>query len=165
MTFRKINHCLVALTLSAGMLSLPSTSFAVDEYNVSTGLSAELLPLGLHGVDPVRLMTHGDSTKGLAANTVNIDGVSYYFGSEGTKRIFEQDPDKYLPQYGGYCLYGMYKGKKFDGDPRYMEIVDGKVYLFVNQAVIDLFNSNRTGIIKKADKNWKKYRSTAVSKL
>ncbi len=165
MTRQKIHRYLIALTLTAGILSISSTSFAVDEYNVSTGLSAELLPLGLHGVDPVRLKKHADTSRGFAENTVNIDGISYYFASEKTKRIFEQDPDKYLPQYGGYCLYGMYKGKKFDGDPRYMEIIDGKTYLFLNQAIIDLFNADRTGVIEIANENWKKYRSTPVSDL
>lgn len=161
----KIKSCMVALTLTTAILTLPTTSFAEDEYNVSNGLSAELLPLGLHGTDPVRLMKHSDPSRGLAANTVNIDGISYYFASERTKKMFEKDPNKYLPQYGGFCLYGMYKNKKFDGDPRYMEIIDGKVYLFLNQAIIDLFNADRTGVVEIADENWKKIRSTPISEL
>ena len=140
-------------------------SFAEDEHNVSTGITAAGVPLGVHGVDPVALSTLNAVAEGDAAYTVVNDGIAYYFTSEDSARRFKADPAKYKPQFGGFCAYAIAVGKKFDGDPQYADIVDGKLYVFVNAAVFEKYKKNRKSTIEKAHKTWPSIQHTAVGDL
>ena len=80
-------------------------------------------------------------------------------------KTFEADPAAYLPQNGGYCTFGVSVGKKFDGDPEFQAVIDEKLYVFLNRAIFDEFNKDRTGTISKAADQWKSIRSTAVGDL
>ncbi len=124
-------------------LSLSTAAFAADEYNVSRGVTAAGAPLGLHGVDAVALTSLGAVAEGSADYTVKHDGNAYYFASQDSADQFSDAPDRYLPQYGGFCTYAVALGKKFDGDPRFADIVDGKLYLFVNEAVFRKYLANK----------------------
>ncbi|WDI30095.1 YHS domain-containing (seleno)protein [Hyphococcus flavus] len=146
-------------------LVTPIAAFAEDEYNVSTGVTAAGVPLGLHGVDPVTLSTLNAVAEGEAAHTVVEDGVAYYFASAESARLFKSTPEKYTPQYGGFCAYAVAKGKKFDGDPHYADIVDGKLYLFVNAEVFEIYKKDSKRILAKAEKTWPSIKHTAVGDL
>ena len=144
----------------------PAPGIAADEYNVSTGIvTAAGAPLGLHGVDAVALSTVNEVTKGDAAHTVVEDGVAYYFASADSARLFKAAPEKYAPQYGGFCAYAVAKGKKFDGDPQYADIVDGKLYLFVNAAAFEIYKKDSKRILAKAEKTWPLIQHKAVGEL
>lgn len=54
-----------------------------------------------------------------------------------TAERFNAGPEQYLPQYGGFCAYAVALGKKLDGDPRFADIVDGKLSLFVNAMIFE----------------------------
>ena len=155
-----ITSAVLAIALSAAM-----PVFAEDEYNVSTGITTAGAPLGLHGVDAVALTTIHDVSEGSASNTVVVDGVAYYFASAASAAQFEAAPDKYLPQYGGFCAYAVALGRKFDGDPRYADIVDGKLYLFVNEEIYHKYRKDSRNILRKAEQTWPSIRSKAVSEL
>ncbi len=133
-----------------------SAAYAADEYNTVTGLTAAGAPLGLHGVDPVAFIKLGNRIDGTAAYTAVHDGVAYYFASEANQEAFEKAPSRYLPQYGGFCTFGVSVAKKFDGDPRYAAVQDGKLYVFLNEAIFAEFQKDRAGTIAKAEKNWRK---------
>ncbi len=157
------------LTLSAATLiaalTLAPTAMAADEYNVSNGLTLTGHPLGLHGVDPVS-MFQGDAPRaGDAVHTAEHDGVDYYFATEATKARFAADPDAHLPQFGGFCAFGVFKGKKLDGDVRYADIVDGKLYLFVNAQIFEAYLANRDEVLTGADETWPGMRATPVEEL
>ena len=65
--------------------------------------------------------------------TTEHDGVKFKFASQANLDKFKANPDKYVPQYGGYCAYAVAdKGKKVSIDPETFEIRDGKLYLFYN---------------------------------
>ncbi|WP_299763964.1 YHS domain-containing (seleno)protein [uncultured Dokdonia sp.] len=65
--------------------------------------------------------------------TTEHDGVKFKFVSQANLDKFKANPDKYTPQYGGYCAYAVAdKGKKVSVDPKTFEIRDGKLYLFYN---------------------------------
>ncbi len=161
--FGKKTMASAALALAAGTTALPA--LAVDEYNVATGLTAAGAPLGLHGVDPVAFVTLGNRVDGSARHTAVHDGVAYYFDSEDNKVSFEDKPSRYIPQNGGFCTFGVSVGKKFDGDPQYAAVMDGKLYLFLNEEIFQAFQKDRAGTIKKAARNWRKIQHTAAAKL
>ena len=145
---------LLATTALIGALATGAPSFAADEYNVSTGTTVSGLGVALRGNDAVALASGLEVTAGQAVFTVEHDGVAYYFSSESTMQRFTEDPDRYLPQYGGFCALGVAKGKKLDANPRFADIVDGKLYVFLNAAVFEAYEEDKEGILAQAAANW-----------
>lgn len=150
---------------AAGIMALSSMAFAADEYNVSNGLTLDGNPLGIHGADPVAFIKTGHATAGLAEFAAVHDGVEYYFSTADAKAAFEASPDAYLPQNGGFCTLGISVRKKLDGDTRYADIREGKLYLFVNAAVFAAYQEDKDAVIAKADEVWQEIRSTSIEEL
>lgn len=159
-----MNKAISNLT-AALAVTLSASAFAADEFNVSRGITTAGVPLGLHGVDAVALTSIHDVSEGSALHTVVVDDVAYYFASAQNAGKFESTPEKYLPQYGGYCAYAVALGRKFDGDPRYADIVDGKLYLFVNEEIYHEYKKDAQQIRAKADRTWPSIEHKAVEDL
>ena len=154
-------------TIALVLLSVfgAATTHAADEYNTATGLTAAGAPLGLHGIDPVAFINMGNRIEGSARYTAVHDGVAYYFLSEESKSAFEKSPQRYLPQFGGFCTFGVSVAKKFDGNPRFAAVENGKLYVFLNESIFNEFQKDREGTIRKAEQNWRKIQSSAVESL
>ena len=91
--------------------------------------------------------------------TTTYDNVEFKFASEKNLNTFKTNPQKYIPQYGGYCAYAIaVKSKKVDINPDTYEIRDGKLYLFYNSwgnNTLKAWQKNNVkGLQSKADKNW-----------
>jgi YHS domain-containing protein len=155
----------LASLLFVSALALPTAVFAVDEHNVAPGLTAAGAPLGLHGIDPVAAIDIGNPVEGAATYTAVHNGVAYYFSSEDNVNAFKNNPEKYVPQNGGFCTFGVSKGKKFDGDPQYANVVDGKLYVFLNEQVFKLYLKDKQATIGSAAKNWKDIQHVAAAEL
>ena len=67
---------------------------------------------------------------------------------------FTMSPEKYAPQYGGYCAFGTAEGHKAPTQPDAWTIVDGKLYLNYDKGVQSQWLKDTAGFILKADKNW-----------
>ena len=111
--------------------------------------------VAIHGYDPVAYFAAGEPTEGSAEYSTTHNGVTYHFASAENKAAFEENPEKYLPQYGGYCAFGTAKGKKFDVDPTAWEVVDDKLYLNLNHEVRRRWSEDIPGYIDKADTQWR----------
>ncbi|ANF51143.1 hypothetical protein A0O34_11730 [Chryseobacterium glaciei] len=100
----------------------------------------------------------GKPQRGSAEFSVQYQGVSYYFINKANKTVFQQNPDKYIPQYGGYCAYAMGdEGEKVTINPETYKIVNGKLYLFYNKFfknTLISWNKDEVNLNRKADKNW-----------
>ena len=155
----------VSAVALAATLALATTAFAADEVNVSNGLTLTGNPLGLHGVDPVSMFDTEAPRTGDAVHTTEHAGVDYYFVSAAARQAFEADPDAYLPQFGGFCAFGVFVGKKLDGDVRYADIHEGKLYLFVNAAILEKYLADRDAVLAGAYDTWPDIRSTPVEDL
>lgn len=142
-----------------------TAALAADEYNTGTGLTAAGAPLGLHGVDPVAFLDIGNRIEGTARYTAVHNGVAYYFSSEANKATFQESPQRYLPQFGGFCTFGVSVAKKFDGNPRFAAVENGKLYVFLNETIFNEFQKDRKGTIRKAEANWRKIQNKAVESL
>ena len=152
----------LAIALATG---IAAPALAADEYNITNGYTLDGAGLGVHGVDTVALSTLNAVTPGEAKYTVVHDGVAYYFASEITAERFKADPERYLPQYGGFCAYAVALGKKLDGDPRYADIVDGRLYLFVNAAVFEKYLADKENTLRKAAERWPTIKHSKVEDL
>ncbi|MDH3582373.1 MAG: hypothetical protein OEM91_17340, partial [Hyphomicrobiales bacterium] len=112
--------------------------------------------IAVHGYDPVAYFTQSRPVQGSAEFSVVHGGATYRFASADNMKTFKASPAKYVPAYGGFCAYGVSVGAKFDGDPRYWKIVDGKLYLNLNKKIQDTWLKDVPGNIDKAEKTWTK---------
>ena len=139
---KTINTLITAATFIGG-LSAASPALAVDEYNLSSGTTRTGERVALRGTDGVALALGLGVTDGQAKFSHVHDGVAYYFASPDTRDAFAADPAAYLPQYGGYCAFGVAVGKKLDANPRYADIVDAKLYLFLDAAAFAAYEEDK----------------------
>jgi len=116
--------------------------------------------VAIDGYDPVTYFTQGKAIKGSNKTKSQYNGVTYYFSSESSKNIFDENPTRYLPQYGGWCAYAMGdSGEKVKIDPETFKIIDGKLYLFYNfyfTNTLTKWNEDEESLKQKADQNWRK---------
>ncbi len=165
-----MNHmdlrCLRIWTLAACLpLACAAPLLAADERNATSGITAAGAPLAMHGYDPVAFFTAAAPTPGSAAFAAVQDGSTYYFASQQNLDAFKANPSKYTPAFGGFCTFGVSVGKKFDGDPRYWTVSDGKLYLNLNQEIYQQFSKDVPGNIAKAQKQWQTIEHTPVKNL
>lgn len=162
MKMNKLSTLAAALAIT---VTTVTPAHAEDEYNVTNGITTAGIPLGLHGIDAVALTSIHDVAEGSARHTVVVDDVAYYFASAESAKTFKASPGSYLPQYGGFCAFAVALGKKFDGDPRYADIVDGELYLFVNEEIFHKYRKDSKRILEKAERTWPSIRHTPVEDL
>jgi YHS domain-containing protein len=84
--------------------------------------------------------------------------MTWYFSSGENRALFAAGPEKYAPQYDGYCAWAMTEARKANTDPEVWKIVDGKLYLNCSLAAYEKWSRDIPGNIKKADENWLKYK-------
>jgi YHS domain-containing protein len=108
----------------------------------------------IRGYDPVAYFTEGKAVKGNENLTYHWHDADWYFSSTQNLNSFSKNPDKYVPQYGGYCAYGLSEGHKAPTDPDAWTIVDGKLYLNYSKDVRTKWRESEKERIEKADKNW-----------
>jgi YHS domain-containing protein len=164
-TFRR--HCLSALGLAALISLLPPSVFdasAFDEASASP-FNVDASGLALRGHDPVAYFVDGQPMPGDADHSATHEGVTYRFANAENRAQFESDPDAYLPAYGGFCAMGVAMGKKLDGDPSLWRIVDGRLYLNVDEEAQQYWQSDIDGNIAQADANWSDISGTAPRDL
>ncbi len=159
-----IRNIITAAALATSV-SASAPAFAVDEYNVSTGTTLSGAGVALRGDDVVALATGLEVKSGYAKYTVERDGVAYYFASEETMKQFQANPERYMPQYGGFCAFGVAIGKKLDAAPRYADIVDGKLYVFLNAVAFGKYKEDKAGTLAKAEENWPAMHHVAVEQI
>jgi YHS domain-containing protein len=98
--------------------------------SAATGALADNVRLVLKGYDPVAYFTESKPVKGDPKYAYDWDEGRYYFASAKHRDMFKGDPDKYAPQFGGYCTGSMARGVRNEGDPDGWTIRDGKLYVF-----------------------------------
>ena len=117
--------------------------------------------IAISGYDPVAYFTENEAKEGNKSLRANYQGITYCFASEKDKNLFTAHPDKYEPEYGGWCAYAMgAKGEKVEVDPETFKIVNGKLYLFYNKFfnnTLKSWNKDEASLKKKADTNWSSF--------
>ena len=116
--------------------------------------------LAIRGYDPVAYFTKGAPTQGQAKFTATFDGATWQFSSLENQKLFEANPAKYAPQYGGYCAYAVSKGYTAKTQPDAWHIVNDKLYLNFNTKVREIWRQDIPGNVKKADANWPEIRAS-----
>lgn len=152
-----VRSTLAALVVASALVS--------NAFAAGNDVNATVTGLALRGVDPVSYFTAGTPQDGDFSITAVHDDVTYRFVSEENKALFQENPEKYLPQYGGFCAFGTAMGVKVDGDPQLWKIVDGKLYLNLAPSIQERWNKDIPGFIATANTKWDEIKSVNPSEL
>lgn len=109
----------------------------------------------LFGHDVVSYFTDGRHAMGSPAHKSVHKGVTFRFASAEHKKLFDAAPEKYIPQFGGYCANGIVYGIPWGGDADAWRIIDGKLYIFGGKASHDAFMLDVPRNMALADKYWR----------
>lgn len=116
--------------------------------------------VAIKGYDPVAYFEMSKPVKGSSDFKAVHDGATYYFASKRHLDLFQAGPKKYLPEYGGYCSFGMRYGQTSEVDPAAWSIVDGKLYLQYSQGTQAVWRKKPKEYITIANQLWKKLSNT-----
>ena len=108
----------------------------------------------LKGADVVAYFTRASYVQGSARFTSVYEGVTFHFANPRHKTLFDAEPKKYLPQFGGFCANGVAYGIPWGGDADTWRIVDAKLYIFGGQSSKDAFELDLPGNLKLANRYW-----------
>lgn len=110
--------------------------------------------LAIQGYDPVAYFTDNKAVKGNAKFSSEYEGAKYLFASAEHRVLFDANPTKFAPAYGGYCGYAASINRLSPISPEWFQIEDGKLILQHNKKAFDLFNKELKENVVKADVNW-----------
>ena len=136
---------------------LISNAMAADRINTleKKGLFGyEPNGIAIRGYDTVAYFTQGKPVKGDEQFSTQWEGATWRFSSQDNLDLFTADPEKYAPQYGGYCAYGVAQGSLVKIEPDLWSIVDDKLYLNYNKSFNNKWKKDIPGFIATADEKF-----------
>ena len=110
--------------------------------------------LAIRGYDPVAYAVARAATKGSPKFEYRWKDAVWQFASASNRARFIKDPERYAPQFGGYCAWAISRGYMADADPEAWRIVDGRLYLIYSKTVQRRWEQDIDGNIVKARANW-----------
>lgn len=149
----RIKHILLSLV---ALLSISAAASAGD-YLHSTP--------AIQGYDVVSYHTGKRPVRGNGNFVVEHAGATYLFSGKASQELFQENPEKYVPAFGGYCAFGVSVGKKFVGDPEVWRVVDGRLYLNLDTGIQHEWLKDVPGRIRMANSQWKKIRGKSPASL
>ena len=148
MTF-KFKSCVAGIAL----MSLLSLTSHAGEFNEHDGVA-------IKGYDPVAFFKESKPVRGRDDLRFDYKGSTFIFSNADNRAAFAADPEKYVPQYGGYCAFGTARGYKADIDPATFTVIDGRLYLNYNRQVQKDWAADTARFIREADARWPTVRKT-----
>jgi len=108
----------------------------------------------IKGYDTVAYFTEGKPVEGKSDFSTDYNEATWLFASQQHLDLFLANPEKYAPQYGGYCAYAVSKGQTASIRPELFTIHDGKLYLNYNESINERWLENKESFISDADEHW-----------
>ncbi len=108
----------------------------------------------IKGYDTVAYFTENKAVEGKSEYSLEYQGANWLFSSQENLDLFKAGPEKYAPQYGGYCAYAVAKNQTASIRPELFTIHNGKLYLNYNQSINQKWTDAKEEFIKAADANW-----------
>jgi len=137
------------LGLLVALLSFHLVSFALDPVYTDRKTKS-----AIGGYDTVAYFTEGKPVKGSTKYVTTYQGATWRFSSQENLDKFSANPEKYAPQYGGYCAYAVSRNTTASIKPEYFTVHQGKLYLNYNKGVYKRWIKDKSKHITRANKNW-----------
>jgi len=146
--------------LKFAMILAAMLHFSAVMYSQQNAKSSDLVYSttegAIQGYDPVAYFTDAKPVKGKADLSLRWNDATWHFATPAHQALFEQNPEKYAPVYGGYCAYGWAKGYKAKIDPAAWTIYEDKLYLNYDLDVKAKWDKNRSKYIELAHSYYQK---------
>lgn len=114
----------------------------------------------IDGYDPVAYFTLGKPLRGARDITLEWQGARWHFASAEHREKFRAEPERYAPQFGGYCAYAVAHDYTAQIDPDAWAIENGRLYLNYNAKVARLWQAQKAEFIPRAESHWPRLRGT-----
>ena len=135
----------------------------VQRYSLETNLDEQ--GRALRGYDPVAYFTEDKAIPGQPDFSVLWNDSEWLFSNIENRNKFVKNPEQYSPANGGYCTFGVVLGKKLDGDPEVWSLLNGYLYIFLNEEVKEKFFQDEVGNLQKVVENWPRIKDKAPEDL
>ena len=141
-------------TFLAASAVLPAASFMATPALAAKPSVYATDGIAINGYDPVAYFTMSKPVAGDMAHASDWEGAKMLFSSAENKAMFDADPEKFAPKYGGYCAYAVSKGGTATTSPDAWTVFEDRLYLNFNTTVRGIWSEDKPGNIAKADANW-----------
>jgi len=155
---RRVPARLAALAVGAALAAAVAAESGVEPVN-----QTRLAGRAIHGYDTVAYFEEKGAVRGSTDWTHEWNGATWLFVSAANRDRFAASPERYTPQYGGYCAWAVSRGYTADIDPDAWSIRDGKLYLNYNSQVQERWLAVVDEAIREADRNWPGLRDDSAS--
>ena len=108
----------------------------------------------IRGYDAVAYFKEGKPVKGQKEFMVKWNDADWFFSTKENLEAFKAAPEKFAPQYGGYCAFGTSRGYKAETQPDAFTVFNNKLYLNYNADVVKTWTQKKEAFIQKADEHW-----------
>lgn len=115
--------------------------------------------IAIKGYDTVAYFTEEGAIKGNPQFEYVWKGAKWLFSNAENLEKFKQNPEQFIPQFGGYCSYSVSHGYTADGDPTAWKMVDGKLYFNYSQEVKEKWEAEQQKLIQDGEKNWSEFQT------
>ena len=140
------------LMLGFALFVASAAAFAAPPVNtLKAGIFGGRSDTAILGYDPVAYFTVGKPVKGRDDLAFEYLGAKWKFSSQAHLDLFKANPQKYAPQYGGYCAYGVSQDNLVSIEPDKFRIIDDKLYLNYDASVQETWLKDPAGYIRQAD--------------
>ena len=146
-----LRRLMLTAPIALGVLGLPLGAAHAKDAPIYTGTFSSL---AVGGHDPEAYFTEGRPVKGERQISPRHLGAEWRSASAANRDAVAAAPDKYAPQYGGFCAYAVASGYKAKIEPDAFTIVEGKLYLNYDQSIQRRWRRDIPGYIRKGDRNW-----------
>jgi YHS domain-containing protein len=141
----------LALGGSTLLFSLPSRAAQPPINTLKNSVFGGRTDSAINGYDTVAYFTVGKPVTGQDAFVFEWMGAKWKFASQANRDLFKANPERYAPQYGGYCAYGVAQGALVKVEPDQFTVLDGKLYLNFDADVQAKWRKDPAAYIKTAD--------------
>ena len=136
------------------LLIVSSLLFFQNAAAVDPTFTALFSSQAIRGYDTVAYFTEGKPVKGDEKFSTEYNEAEWLFSSQENLELFLNDPEKYLPQYGGYCAYAVSQNTTASIKPELFTIHEGKLYLNYSESINQKWLADKQAYITAADQNW-----------
>lgn len=133
---------------------LITATMSIQAFALDPTYTALFSDKAIKGYDTVAYFTESKPVEGKSEFSTEYNEATWLFSSQENLDLFKANPEKYAPQYGGYCAYAVSKGSTASIRPELFTIHEGKLYLNYNESINDKWSENKQAFISEADKNW-----------
>ena len=155
--FSRLFRVLALLALAAGLAGCGAMSAQNPPGSLKPVNAVDMAPaqrVMLQGADVVAYFTAGGYRPGIAEYQSQFEDVSFWFANAEHKALFDQSPERYLPQFGGYCANGIAYGIPWGGDADTWQLIAGKLYIFGGQGSKDAWELDERTNLARAERYW-----------